>query len=91
MYTASKFAVTALTEGLRRELVKLNSKIRVTSISPGAVETEFVEAAQLTAVDTAKIPLLASKDIADAVLFAIAAPPHVQIHEMIVKPVGEKM
>ncbi|PSN43219.1 hypothetical protein C0J52_17256 [Blattella germanica] len=65
--------------------------VDILSISPGAVETEFVEAAQLTAVDTAKIPLLASKDIADAVLFAIAAPPHVQIHEMIVKPVGENI
>jgi len=92
MYSASKHAVTALTEGLRRELVKLKSKIRVTSLSPGGVKTEFVIAAGYQNMDTEmlnQMPFLESKDIADAVLYILGTPPHVQIHELTIKPVGE--
>ncbi|MEO1299694.1 MAG: SDR family NAD(P)-dependent oxidoreductase, partial [Cyanobacteria bacterium J06636_16] len=43
MYAASKFAVRALAEGLRRELREANSQIRISSVSPGLAETEFAE------------------------------------------------
>lgn len=92
MYSASKHAVTALTEGLRRELVKLKSKIRVTSLSPGAVKTEFLLASGRQYQDLEQFkhaPLLESKDIADAIVYILGTPPHVQIHELTIKPVGE--
>ncbi|XP_069683499.1 farnesol dehydrogenase-like [Periplaneta americana] len=92
MYSSSKHAVTALTEGLRRELVNQKSKIRVTSVSPGAVTTEIGEASGITPEMMEKfkdMPFLASEDVADAVLYVLGVPPHVQIHELMIKPVGE--
>ncbi|XP_069683512.1 farnesol dehydrogenase-like [Periplaneta americana] len=92
LYSSSKHAVTALTEGLRRELVNQKSKIRVTSISPGAVKTEIFEVSGLSIdkMDEYKtMPYMESKDIADSVLYVLGTPPHVQIHELTIIPVGE--
>ncbi|XP_069683475.1 dehydrogenase/reductase SDR family member 11-like [Periplaneta americana] len=89
MYSASKHAVKALTEGLRRELVNQKSKIRVSCISPGIVKTEFLQAAGKSDELYDRVPSLLSQDIADAVVYALGAPPHVQIHDIIIKPVGE--
>nr|CAD7262171.1 unnamed protein product [Timema shepardi] len=83
-YSGSKHAVTVLTEGLRRELVALNSHIRVTSISPGVVDTEIFEVINPVNGKEKKEqllqnnPFLNSKDISDAVLYTLGTPPHVQ-------------
>ncbi|KAJ9585026.1 hypothetical protein L9F63_020636, partial [Diploptera punctata] len=82
MYSASKHAVTVLTEGLRRELIKQNSKIRVTSLSPGLVKTEMPDKIYL---DT--LPSLNPKDVADACLYILGTPPHVQVHELMILPI----
>ncbi|KAJ9585029.1 hypothetical protein L9F63_020639, partial [Diploptera punctata] len=84
MYHATKNAVTVLAEGLRRELIKNNSKIKITSVSPGLVETELPPKEYLETM-----PILAPKDIADGVLYVLGTPPHVQVHELTIKPVGE--
>lgn len=89
-YTSTKFAVTALTEGLRQELRGLNSHIRVSAISPGLVETEF--APRMAKDESAgkaiyeKLQCLQADDIADAVHYLLSAPPHVQIHDMLLRP-----
>ncbi|KAJ9576087.1 hypothetical protein L9F63_007052, partial [Diploptera punctata] len=95
-YSASKNAVTALTEGLRRELALNKSKIKVTSVSPGTVRTEIITASeiQLPPGMTPKDmydngPSLESEDISEGVIYALGTPPHVQVHELIIKPVGE--
>uniref|UniRef100_A0A1Q3FRV7 Putative dehydrogenase n=1 Tax=Culex tarsalis TaxID=7177 RepID=A0A1Q3FRV7_CULTA len=84
IYSASKFAVTALTETMRREFASEGTKIKVTSISPGATSTDILPP-EVKEV----MPLLQAEDIAAAVLYAVGTPPHVQVHELTVKPIGE--
>jgi len=94
-YSATKFAVTALTEGFRRELVE-KSRIRMTSISPGLVRTEFLpkalESEQVAESVFSRVPtVMDPKDIADILSFTLATPPHVQVHDILVRPCGEKV
>ncbi|KAL6470897.1 hypothetical protein MHYP_G00195470 [Metynnis hypsauchen] len=93
-YTATKHAVTALTEGLRQELRDVKSHIRATCISPGVVETEFgyrfcksnpEKAAEMYGM----MKCLQSEDVADAVIYVLSAPPHVQIGDIQMRPVEQ--
>jgi NADP-dependent 3-hydroxy acid dehydrogenase YdfG len=92
VYCASKFAVDALNRGMRIELAESN--IRVTSINPGAVNTEFSlvrfhgDAQRAEKVYEGFDPLMA-QDIADAVYYAISRPAHVNINEMIIMPTAQ--
>jgi 17beta-estradiol 17-dehydrogenase / 3beta-hydroxysteroid 3-dehydrogenase len=94
MYSASKYAVRSLTESLRQELREAKSKIRVTAISPGFVETEFAaryhrseEAAQRT---YSRYPCLQPEDVAGMVVYALSQPAHVQIHDLLVRPTEQE-
>lgn len=88
IYCASKFAVRALTEGLRFDLN--GTGIRVTEIAPGMVETEFSEVRygdkeRGRAVYRGKKPLSA-KDIAETILWCVQRPEHVNIQSVIIYP-----
>ncbi|XP_050096694.1 farnesol dehydrogenase-like [Anopheles aquasalis] len=87
VYPASKHAVKAITETMRQETRDAGRKVKVTSISPGGVRTEILDGVGLPE-DT---PLLDPHDISDAVLYTLATPPRVQIHEIIIKPAGERI
>ncbi|RXN10861.1 dehydrogenase reductase SDR family member 11-like protein [Labeo rohita] len=93
-YSATKYAVTALTEGLRQELRETKSHIRATSISPGIVETEFAyrlfhNNPEKAATSYASIKCLKADDIASAVVYVLSAPPHVQIGDIQMRPVEQ--
>nr|XP_029716826.1 farnesol dehydrogenase-like [Aedes albopictus] len=90
LYPASKFAVTAITETMRNELRNAGTKTKVTSISPGFVKTPMVDLCdEYAGFDTTMMPMLQPEDIAHGILYALGTPPHVQVHELTIKPVGE--
>lgn len=91
-YCATKHAVTALTQGLKKDL--LGTTIRVSLISPGMVETEFSEVRFKNDVSRAKavyegMTPLSAKDIAECVVFSLTRPAHVNISEILVFPVDQ--
>ncbi|XP_069166574.1 dehydrogenase/reductase SDR family member 11 [Procambarus clarkii] len=89
-YTATKFAVTALLEGMRQELRDAKSHIRIAAISPGIVETEFAPRMLKSEEAGKKIYMnrmcLKADDIASSVIHVLSAPPHVQIHDILIQP-----
>ena len=91
-YTASKHAVRAITRTLRLEL--MGEPIRVTEIEPGMVETEFSlvrfkgDRERAATVYKGMQPLTGA-DIADCIVWAVTRPPHVNIDEMVVRPIAQ--
>uniref|UniRef100_A0A6P7FQQ6 Farnesol dehydrogenase-like n=1 Tax=Diabrotica virgifera virgifera TaxID=50390 RepID=A0A6P7FQQ6_DIAVI len=91
VYPATKYGVTALTETLRVELNSFNLKTKITSISPGFVDTEIIADMKNNEEFKRNVPnLLNPEDIADGIIYALSTPPHVQVHELTIKPLGEK-
>ena len=91
-YTAVKHAVRAITKTLRLELN--GEPIRVTEIAPGLVETEFSLVRFHGDRKAAKVPYegikpLTPEDIADCIVFAVTRPAHVDIDEIVVRPVAQ--
>lgn len=91
-YTATKHAVRALTQTLRKEL--LGRPVRVTEVNPGLVETEFSLVRFAGDAERAKKPYegltpLVAQDVADCIAFVVTRPPHVNIDEIVVKPVAQ--
>ncbi len=92
VYNLTKFGVGAFSESLRQEAVPLG--VRVTLIEPGAVATELPmhnrpEVLEQMAKRFAGVTPLESKDIANAILYAIGQPPNVSINEVLVRPSGQ--
>src|SRR5918993_235339 len=94
VYCATKHAITALSEGLRKELSpKYN--IRVTCIEPGAVSTELLESITDESMTgfiqaTKNMETLQSDDIANAILYAIQVPSHVNVNEILIRPTAQE-
>ncbi|RLD72408.1 MAG: NAD(P)-dependent oxidoreductase [Bacteroidetes bacterium] len=92
VYNASKFAVDGLTQAMRIDLVDYG--IKVTAVNPGASETEFSlvrfkgDQEQADKVYEGFTPLYA-EDIAEAVLFAVSRPPHVNIDDLVIMPTSQ--
>jgi NADP-dependent 3-hydroxy acid dehydrogenase YdfG len=92
VYCASKAAERAINDGLRQDL--LGTPVRVTSVDPGMVETDFSLVrfhgnAERAANVYKGITPLAPEDVADAILWAVSRPAHVNIARVLLTPVGQ--
>jgi NADP-dependent 3-hydroxy acid dehydrogenase YdfG len=79
LYSATKHAVTAMGEALRQEVA--DTAIKVTLIEPGMVDTPFF--------DNPVSGGLQAEDIARAVLYALDEPPHVDVNEILIRPINQ--
>jgi NADP-dependent 3-hydroxy acid dehydrogenase YdfG len=79
LYSATKHAVTAMGEALRQEIAETD--IKMTLIEPGAVDTPFF--------DNRPTGALEADDIARAVMFAVTQPPHVDVNEILIRPIHQ--
>lgn len=89
VYCATKFGIRAISDALRIEL--LDKNVRVSSVDPGAVETEFSNTRFNGDKEKAKnvykgITPLNGDDIAEAIIFCATRPPHANINEIIITP-----
>ncbi|XP_050425270.1 dehydrogenase/reductase SDR family member 11-like isoform X2 [Adelges cooleyi] len=92
-YSATKHAVRALTEGLRQELRDIKSPIRVTCISPGLVKSSIFKSSLGEKFDKHlydAYPSINPSDIASTIEFILATPSHVQVQDIIIKPLGSE-
>jgi len=92
VYCATKHAVDALTKGLRIDLV--DTPIRVSSVDPGLVETEFSIVRFKGDTERAKnvykgLKPLTGEDIAETIVFIVSRPPHVQIADVVIFPTAQ--
>lgn len=83
LYSATKWAATAIGEGLRRELRQIhdNTSIKVTLIEPGMTDTPFF--------DNRPTAALEADDIAAAVVYAIEQPDRVDVNEILIRPTSQ--
>ena len=79
LYSATKFAVTAMGEAARLELD--GTGVRVTLIEPGMVDTPFFSERPTDALEP--------EDVARAVLYAVSQPPHVDLNEILIRPTAQ--
>ena len=79
LYSATKWAVTAMGESLRAEIAETD--VKVTTIEPGVVDTAFFENRPARALE--------ADDVARAVMFALTQPPHVDVNEVLVRPIHQ--
>jgi len=92
MYVGSKFAVRALTQVLRKELV---GRIRVTTVDPGMVgETEFSDVRfggdqERKEAVYQGVRYMTAEDVADCILWVVTRPEHVNVDEIVVKPLQQ--
>ena len=91
VYSASKHAVHALTHGIRRQLI--GTGVRIGSVAPGVVLNDLWKVTDAAAVEAgvAAGTGVRSEDVADAVLYMLTRPSHVNIRDLVILPVNQEI
>jgi NADP-dependent 3-hydroxy acid dehydrogenase YdfG len=94
VYCATKHAVAAFSEGLRQELSP-RANIRVTCIEPGVVATELTSTITDKSLEkyieaSKQMEALQAEDIANAILFAVDSPSHMNVNEILIRPTAQE-
>src|SRR6185503_10970715 len=94
VYCATKHAVAAFSEGIRQELSQ-RANIRVTCIEPGVVATELLNTITDKSLEkfvaaSTQMDALQAEDIANAILFAVNSPAHMNVNEILIRPTGQE-
>jgi ribitol 2-dehydrogenase len=91
VYSASKHAVQALTHGLRRQLI--GSGVRIGAVAPGVVLNDLWQVTDAAAVadGVAAGTGLASEDVADAMLYMLTRPRHINIRDLVMLPINQQI
>ncbi|XP_063981595.1 dehydrogenase/reductase SDR family member 11-like [Diachasmimorpha longicaudata] len=91
LYPASKCALRGLTENLRQETRRHKDNIRVTGIYPGLVKTELLELSGGDPRTFKVLPYVQQEDISDSLIYALSAPPNVQVEEIKINPLNLRL
>jgi ribitol 2-dehydrogenase len=91
VYSASKHAVQALTHGLRQQLI--GTGVRIGGVAPGVVLNDLWQVTDAAAVadGIAAGTGLTSEDVADAVLYMLTLPPHINIRDLVMLPINQEI
>jgi len=91
VYSGTKAFVTLYSQGLANELAgEKGNHVRVTSISPGACESELgTHITDTTLPAFTPIKMISADEVGDVVLFAVSAPPHVNVHNVMFRPLEQ--
>jgi NADP-dependent 3-hydroxy acid dehydrogenase YdfG len=94
VYCATKHAVAAFSEGIRQELSQ-RANIRVTCVEPGVVATELLNTITDKSLErfvesSKQMDSLQSEDIANAILFAVNSPAHMNVNEILIRPTTQE-
>jgi NADP-dependent 3-hydroxy acid dehydrogenase YdfG len=82
LYSCTKWAVRAMAEAARKELN--GSGVRVTLVSPGTVDTPFYD-------DPVQMPSVTADEVAEAVMWAMSRPPHMDVNDILVRPTDQDL
>ncbi|XP_037936372.1 farnesol dehydrogenase [Teleopsis dalmanni] len=89
IYPATKFALRAMNEIYRQEFQRDNTKVRISTISPGIVDTDILPP-NIQSIVKGNCPMLRSSDVAETMLWILNTPPNVQVQNVTIKPMDEK-